>query len=550
MTKEKKYIAAAFLIGIIYRLLMSLQGIDSIDMGFCMTFYQNIFNHPEAMTFYFNYYLTGLIGGVWNLLFGQFGLLGFRVLETITVSVAIWLLYLSFRPWFHSTRVAAVAILVSFLFPSFVLTFHYDTLSFLLMSSSVYALSRWQQIERPIWLWTAGVMIGIAFFARIVNGSLAALILVPFVCGCLQSWKRGFTLALTFGSGMLAGSIAVLVLMLALGHWPYFMAALSEAFGTFNGNESSALRDALPEVQNSHTSANLFSVYLKSYVNIGLQVLALAGIALFYGDSGHLPQKLKLPIRILLLAVLFVLVLTSQPYLSAIAICSLLLLISRAIQPLVSYVLICAYLFPFGSDIGIPGIFHWCAGLLILPTACCYRKLFSTWQKNVVCALCVAISLLMLYKMGSAAQGEEHSRLHTTTIALPGTLNVMTDSERAERYRNEVSRIQQYGKNNPWLLIGNQASELYYATGKLPFTGNTQMGTFMGSELIERLDRQAADYRRLPLIVYIKRGHDTDDMPDFRRDLEPWMQKHHYTPVYEDDDLTIFTTQTSLTPNK
>ena len=42
----------------------------------------------------------------------------------------------------------------------------------------------------------------------------------------------------------------------------------------------------------------------------------------------------------------------------------------------------------------------------------------------------------------------------------------------------------------------------------------------------------------------------TDDMPDFRRDLEPWMQKHHYTPVYEDDDLTIFTTQSSLTPNK
>jgi hypothetical protein len=64
MTKEKKYITGAFLIGIVYRLLMGLQGIDSIDMGFCMTFYQNIFSHPEAMTFYFNYYLTGLIGGV------------------------------------------------------------------------------------------------------------------------------------------------------------------------------------------------------------------------------------------------------------------------------------------------------------------------------------------------------------------------------------------------------------------------------------------------------------------------------------------------------
>ena len=175
----------------------------------------------------------------------------------------------------------------------------------------------------------------------------------------------------------------------------------------------------------------------------------------------------------------------------------------------------------------------------------------------MVCALAVVIALLMVYKMVVAANGESESRLATTTIALPGTLNVMTDSERAERYRNEVSRIQQYGQDNPyrnevsriqqygqdnpWLLIANQASELYYATGKLPFTGNTQMGTFMGEELIERLDRQQADYGKCPLIVYIKRGHDTDDVPDFRRDLEPWMQKHHYRPVYEDDDLQIFT---------
>ena len=32
---------------------------------------------------------------------------------------------------------AAVAVLLSFLFPSFVVTFHFDTLAFLLMSASV-----------------------------------------------------------------------------------------------------------------------------------------------------------------------------------------------------------------------------------------------------------------------------------------------------------------------------------------------------------------------------------------------------------------------------
>lgn len=54
MTEEQKYIGGAFLIGIAYRLLMGLQGIDNVDMGFCMTFYQNIFTHPDAMPFYFN----------------------------------------------------------------------------------------------------------------------------------------------------------------------------------------------------------------------------------------------------------------------------------------------------------------------------------------------------------------------------------------------------------------------------------------------------------------------------------------------------------------
>ena len=202
------------------------------------------------------------------------------------------------------------------------------------------------------------------------------------------------------------------------------------------------------------------------------------------------------------------------------------------------YVLSCAYLFPFGSDIGIPGIFHWCAGLLIIPAACCYCRLVSTWQKNVVCALCMTIALLMMYKMVVVTNGEEYPRTELTTIALPGTL--MTDRECAARYQNEVARIKEYGEANPLLLIGNQASELYYATGKLPFTGNTQMGTFMGESLLKRLDIQHAFYERLPLIAYIKRGHDTDDMPAFRQTLLPWMQLHHYKRVYEDDDIELF----------
>ena len=81
--KNSLYISLALLIGFLYRMLLSLQGIDHADMGFSNTFYQNIFSHPEAVTLHFNYYVTGLVGGLWYLLLGSTGLLGFRLLEAI-----------------------------------------------------------------------------------------------------------------------------------------------------------------------------------------------------------------------------------------------------------------------------------------------------------------------------------------------------------------------------------------------------------------------------------------------------------------------------------
>lgn len=529
MRKEQRYIGGAFLIGIVYRLLMSVQGIDTTDMGFCMTFYQNIFTHPGAMTFYFNYYLTGLIGGVWHLVFGQFGLLGFRLLETLTLSAAIGLMYLAFRPWLTSNKIAAVAVLLSFLFPSIIITFHYDTLSFLLMAASVYAVSRWLRGGSTWWLTVAGMLIGISFFARIVNGVLGLLIIFPLLWGCRTLPRKGIPAAVYYGGGIVVGCILLLVIMALLGHLSYFCQALIEAFSTFSGHET------------SHASTNIFSVYLKSYVNIGLQLFAIVLLAFLLDDVGLWPAKLGASMRIVIFAVLSILVLISQPYLSTLAICTLLIVITPRPLPLTFYALVCAYLFPFGSDIGIPGIFHWCGGLLIIPAACCYHGLTSQWQRHVTCLFGVIIALSMVYKMGVRAYGEELPRAKTFTQALPGTLNTMTDSERATRYRNEVARIIQYAKDDSLLLIANQASELYYATGKLPFTGNTQMGTFMGESLLQRLNRQTAYYGQLPLIAFVKRKNDTDEVEEFRHTLYPWMIEHRYQSVYRDDDIELFT---------
>ena len=74
------YIYLTLLAGFIYRLLISFQGIDHVDLGASNTFYQNIFTHPDVMPYSFNYYLTGLIGGVWYQWLGDTGVMGFRFL--------------------------------------------------------------------------------------------------------------------------------------------------------------------------------------------------------------------------------------------------------------------------------------------------------------------------------------------------------------------------------------------------------------------------------------------------------------------------------------
>ena len=127
-------------------------------------------------------------------------------------------------------------------------------------------------------------------------------------------------------------------------------------------------------------------------------------------------------------------------------------------------------------------------------------------------------------------------------MALPGTLNTMTQKERAVSYRNVVARIREYAGDGKLLLLGNQASELYYATGMLPFTGNTQVAAFLGDELTARLDRQEAYYGKLPLIALLKHGYETepDDSEEFRVLVKPWMEKHDYRMVYEDEDIEIY----------
>lgn len=59
----------------LFQLIFIPQGLDFADEGFFMTFYQQIFNDPESVTYAFMYWFAGVLGGSLYALFPEDGLL-------------------------------------------------------------------------------------------------------------------------------------------------------------------------------------------------------------------------------------------------------------------------------------------------------------------------------------------------------------------------------------------------------------------------------------------------------------------------------------------
>lgn len=536
MDRRNTCIICAFLIGFLYRILISLQGIDHIDSGFSNTFFQNIFTHPETMTFYFNYYLTGFFGGLWYQFAGNTGMLGFRLLEAVTVTASVFFIYKTFERQLTNTRHATWAILASFLFPTIVTTFHYNTLSFLFLSLTAWSYSRYIFTGRSPWLFLSGMLLGCCFFVRIVNLALGILVLVPVV----EAWlTRQRSLAIKRGaimlSGMLSSCIILLGMMYLIGHLSCFLQGLSEAFGFFHSDET------------SHASGNLFKVYLKSYVNILLQMSALCLLGWLYLRAERLSASWRNACRVLLIIGALLLVSTSLPYLSALSLCTLLLVyllfsdVPREHKLILSFVMVGAYVFPFGSDIGIAGIYHWIGGILIIPAAIVVGRLTPVVRKEIViCSLCIAA--VMLWKTMYRCYGEHAPRWECTEQVGDCMLNTFTSPDKAEDFRHVIAGIRQHTADNKWLVIGNQASEVYYATETIPFLGNTQLGVYIGTDLLKRLDRQTENYHRYPVIVFLKKEHfifkTTDEMQSW---LSKWIKTQPYEVAIDNEFMTLFT---------
>lgn len=516
---------------------MGLQGVDGVDMGFCNTFYQVFFPHPDANTFNFIYYFLGLIGALWEKFFGSYGLLGFRLLELLTLSGAITLMYATFHDVL-TRRYVGLAIILSFVFPTMFVTFHYNTLSFLFISVSAYCYKKSVFSDKSFWLLLAGVAIGMAFFVRIVNGTLFVLLIIPLIYywrtrNALHAVKKA---AIMLG-GVACGMSCIILIIFMLGQETYYMDALREAFATFQGSEA------------THSHGHLVGRYFKSFVNVILQIVTILILYYAYQKSCSFPSKWKHLAFVLLTIVFLILSYTSHPYLTAFSLCVILILYgcirknsctSDKMGIVCVYLLVAAVVYPFGSDIGVQGVFNWCAGLLIFPAMWCVSQFVMPERVKPLKVAFFSILICAVLRTVLYVYGEDVSRFACTEQIHSERLNVFTTPEKAARYAHTINAINQYVGENRLLFVTNQASELYYATRTLPFEGHVQPVIYRGERLIWRLNERLAHFGEYPLIAMLNQEKPSSETSEVQSITKQWMKRHRYQLVYDDGYLKLY----------
>lgn len=533
LAQKKNYIYLAFLIPFIYRLVLSTQGIDNTDVGFCNTFYQAIFTAPDTNEFCFIYYLTGLMGGLWESSFGKFGLIGFRFFEAITLTAAVYFLYATFKDRM-SQKQSFAAILLSMLFPVIIVTFHYDTLSYLLVAIAAFMYSKYLKTNRNKWLFVTGLMIGFSFFARIVNLSFSILVLLPLLVTTKSKEQRLKACCYMF-FGFLGAIITILITMLACNHFDHYIAGLHDAFSTLNRSEA------------THSKGEMIFRYMKSLKNIILQILIIISIIFLLSKNEQKKYKYKSCIKYLLYLSIFMITLMSMAYLTVLSAALLIVLFCMYQQHkqqdiefhLSLFLLIATFCFPMGSDIGIQGIFNWCAGLLIFPAINYGKLLKGNTIREVSKVIYICCIICAFCKISYRAYGETASRIHCLSMIRPSRLNVMTEEEKAAKYKKAIATINKYAKTNQPLLLTTQASELYYATNKMPYLGHVQTIIYQGERLERRLEERLHHFKTFPLIAILDKDKEPHEIAN-EKILKKWMKRYHYKQIYKDDYITIY----------
>lgn len=265
---------------VLYQLLGVFFGMDVADSGFYLTFYDNIFTHPNSVEYNFMYYLSGVIGGTIQSLLPGIGIAGMRIAGVVFNTLCGVALYLALRDRMPEWVIAlgCAIVITTFIAPPYTLSYDLCTILFYVLT----AIALWKALEADSigYMLLAGVLAGMNVFTRLPNVLGLLLVFVPLIKAIIDQRTSGYDVnwklaILTCLIIFLTAIVTTLLIILFMPgeHFSAFLNVLNDLTAIATDTTGTA----------SHTGSQMIMTQLRFYatelwtaVKLAVPVLAYA----------------------------------------------------------------------------------------------------------------------------------------------------------------------------------------------------------------------------------------------------------------------------------
>lgn len=565
---ERKFLAFYLSLTALLYIVTGLQGYDMCDEGWVLTGFQQIFNDPASVQYLFLYYLSDCVGGVWNAVFGDYGIVAFRVLGALFMTATTFVVYKLLRPYTGRWSLAVGSFWIFLCYGGAFMVFYHDHLTTFLAAAASYLLFLSLMKNRPSLMFLSGVMLGINVFARLPNLSLTLLILllVPYH-RYGGSGRDTLHMAASAVTGFIIGVGAVLLLMWANGHTGVFIDAVSDGFS------------AVEDTQSNHNFGEMCRIYALNYIEVlrdTALLFAVPAVVLLVRKRRPgltLSPRVRIACAILTAAISVILnkftaYNTSVIYALSTATCLFVMLSKRFDKPmkyLSLIVLINMHALPLGSDYGISNMGVNCIWLSAPFTVGVFGRLLHERRHDrdvfVMLAVCAVVTAGVIMKRGVGGTllqcyFDEGSRFKKTYLIDSPLATTFTTEKNAETLSPMLKALSAYVDEDDYLLCFQNIATVHYLTRTRPYLYNPWVWTYDPGNMERKFERAERERPYLPVVVRDKSmlPHWYEYYPDWNNENAPesylhnnkkimlinrFLTRHRYRKVWENDVLQI-----------
>jgi hypothetical protein len=541
---NKIYLVLLWIIIFLYPILFIWQGLDFTDTGFFLYSYKEFFHYGDNPLMVS--WLTGFIGHLNYLIFGKWGIIGFRIGFISILWLSILLIFIFFRKLFPDAKPYIILLLI---FITYNLNgwnagiFTYTNLTAFFLLLSIFFLIKGLFESNLLYIFFSGFFNGCNIFIRIPN-IINLILFIIIIIYYRKNLKSNFINLFLFFIGIFISVSLILFFIYRTGQIDIY----------YNN-----IRNLLIESK-YQDSIHSFKFLLFKYIRDYLMSLIFGIIFILPFFIKKLKSKLLIPVYFIFIG--FSLIFFSKYFFLGIFLLTLLFIILKNYQNDIKIAIIALTAIFFlvlptlGSNTGIGNSIHgyW----LALPFIILYfehKKSYNFYafekNKNYKKLFLIFFLLFVIFKSFTFTYRDLNNRFKLTYKVKHSSLKyTYTNFDRARVVEELLEELNQIVKPYDTIFAYPSIPLLHYITSTYPYLGNPWPEGLTKKLISERLNINTSKYK-MPIIIHAKGSTRDKKWPNTQipekegsysdkwKIFQKFEQEHNYKIIWENNFFEI-----------